>query len=144
MQPLGVSHDFSLLTDFDLHLFNEGAHSHLYQKMGAHPTERNSTRGVNFAVWAPDAEAVHVMGNFNGWSQTRHRLHPRGSSGIWEGFIAGLEENAAYKYFIQSRYHGYRVDKADPFGFWHEVPPRTASIVRRLDYEWGDQQWMQI
>ncbi len=138
-----VAHDFSRLTDFDLHLFNEGSHAHLYEKLGAHAVERNGTRGVNFAVWAPDAEAVYVMGDFNGWSAARHRLHPRGSSGIWEGFIAGLGEGAAYKYFIQSRYLGYCVDKADPFGFWHEVPPHTASIVRSLDYAWGDQQWMQ-
>ncbi len=139
-----VRHDFSLLSEFDLHLFNEGAHTHLWQKMGAHIVERESTRGVNFAVWAPDAEAVYVMGEFNGWHKGRHRLHPRASSGIWEGFVAGLDEGARYKFHVQSRYMGYRVDKADPFAFYAEVSPRTASIVRSLDYQWQDEQWMQI
>ena len=140
----GVSYDFSLLSDYDLHLFNEGAHNRLYEKMGAHLATHNGTRGVQFAVWAPDAWAVFVMGDFNGWNKHSHPLRTRGNSGIWEGFVAGLAEGTAYKFHIESRYHGFKVDKADPFGFFHEVPPRTASIVREIEYLWGDQQWMQL
>ena len=139
-----VTHDFSLLSDYDLHLFNEGAHNHLYEKLGAHVVTHKGTRGVNFAVWAPDAWAVFVMGDFNGWNKWSHPLRVRGMSGIWEGFLPGLAEGAAYKYHVESRYHGYKVDKTDPFAFYNEVAPRTASIVAEDDYQWGDQQWMQI
>jgi 1,4-alpha-glucan branching enzyme len=138
-----VKHDFSLLTDYDLHLFNEGAHNRLYERMGAHLAAHNGTRGVNFAVWAPDAWAVFVMGDFNGWNKHSHPLRSHGSSGIWEGFIPGLSEGMSYKYHIESRYHGYKVDKGDPFAFFNEVAPRTASIVREIEYQWGDQHWMQ-
>ena len=139
-----VTYDFSLLSDYDLHLFNEGAHNRLYEKMGAHPAEWKGKAGVYFAVWAPDAEEVNVLGEFNGWNKYSHHLRSRGHSGIWEGFIPGLTDGTPYKYHIVSRYHGYRVDKADPFAFFAEPPPRTASIVRDLDYQWGDQLWMQI
>ena len=139
-----VQHDFSLLSDYDLHLFNEGAHNRLYEKMGAHVATHNGSRGVTFAVWAPDAWAVFVMGDFNGWNKHSHALRARGSSGIWEGFIPGIAEGASYKYHVESRYHGFKVDKTDPFAFFNEVPPRTASIVREIDYQWGDQQWMQV
>jgi len=138
-----VTHDFTLLSDYDLHLFNEGAHNRLYEKLGAHLATWEGTRGAYFAVWAPDAEAVNVFGEFNGWNKHTHLLRPRGSSGIWEGFIPGLGEGTLYKYHVASRYHGYRADKADPFAFCSEVPPRTASIVHDLRYPWGDQQWMQ-
>ena len=138
-----VTHAFSLLSDYDLHLFNEGAHNRLYEKMGAHLAEWQGKPGVHFAVWAPDAEEVNVFGEFNGWNKYTHHLQPRGDSGIWEGFLPGLTDGAHYKYYIASRYDGYRVDKADPIAFFGEVPPRTASIVCGLDYQWGDQQWMQ-
>src|SRR5437868_5002894 len=128
-----VTNVFSLLSDYDVHLFNEGAHNRLYEKMGAHLAEWNGKRGVYFAVWAPDAEEVNVFGDFNGWNKYTHHLRTRGHSGIWEGFIPGLTENTHYKYYVVSRYHGYRVDKADPFSFYAEVPPRTASIVRELN-----------
>ena len=140
----GVTYDFSLLSDYDLYLFNEGAHGRLYEKMGAHQVTHNGASGVQFAVWAPDAWAVFVMGDFNGWNKHSHALRARGSSGIWEGFVPGLKEGTSYKYHVESRYHGYKVDKADPFAFYDEVPPRTASIVRSTWYEWGDQQWMQV
>ena len=140
----GVTHDFTLLSDYDVYLFNEGAHNRLYEKLGSHLATHNGTRGVHFAVWAPDAWAVFVMGDFNGWNKHSHPLRVRGASGIWEGFIAGLNEGAQYKYHIESRYHGYKVDKTDPFAVFNEVPPRTASIVRDIDYQWGDQQWMDI
>jgi 1,4-alpha-glucan branching enzyme len=132
----------SLLTDDDLHLFNEGTHNRLYHKMGAHPLVVDGTDGTYFAVWAPDAERVSVIGDFNGWDKARSPLHPKGSSGIWEGFIPGIGIGTAYKYHIESRYHGYRVDKADPFAFYAEAPPRTASIVWDPDYQWNDAQWM--
>ncbi len=134
--------DHGELTQHDLYLFNEGSHFRLYQKMGAHPRTVDGVKGTYFAVWAPAASGVFVMGDFNGWSKDRHPLHPQGSSGIWAGFIPGIGHGAAYKYHIVSHNHGYRVDKIDPLAFFHEVPPRTASIVWNLDYTWHDQEWM--
>jgi 1,4-alpha-glucan branching enzyme len=131
------------LSDQDLYLFNEGSHLRLYDKLGAHPGWRNALAGTTFAVWAPGAQYVSVIGDFNGWDCGRDPLRPRGLSGIWEGFVPGVGPGAAYKYHIASRYHGYRVDKADPLAFFSEVPPRTASVVWDLSYEWGDAQWME-
>ncbi|HWP29019.1 MAG TPA: 1,4-alpha-glucan branching protein GlgB [Chloroflexota bacterium] len=133
---------WSLLTNDDLHLFNEGTHHCLYWKLGAHPRVVGETSGVYFAVWAPNAERVSVIGDFNGWDPTAHPLQPREQSGIWEGFVPGVAPGAIYKYHLVSRYHGYRVDKADPFAFYAEVPPRTASVVWDLAYEWGDSAWL--
>ena len=138
-----VRHDVSLLTGDDLFLFNEGTHFTLWEKLGAHPTSAGGEAGVAFAVWAPNAEAVSVCGDFNGWSPDSHALAPRGGSGIWEGFVPGLERGALYKYHVRSRQHGYRVDKADPFAVRQETPPRTGSVVWDLAYEWGDAEWMQ-
>lgn len=132
-----------LLGEQDLYLFNEGSHLRLYEKLGSHLAEREGVSGVQFAVWAPGAELVHVMGDFNHWNKTSHRLWPRGSSGIWEGFIPGVGKGTHYKYHVSSRYQGYRVEKADPFAILQETPPRTASIVWDLDYEWHDADWMQ-
>lgn len=131
-----------VLGDRDLYLFNEGTHSRLYEKLGAHLGTQDGRAGVHFAVWAPNAETVSVIGDFNGWHRGRHRLSPRGSSGIWHGFVAGLGVGDTYKYAIDSRHNGFRAEKADPFGFMHEEPPRTASRVASLDYAWGDAQWM--
>jgi 1,4-alpha-glucan branching enzyme len=133
-----VRDDSSLLTDQDLHLFNEGTHLRLWEKLGAHVVEG----GVFFAVWAPNAELVTVMGDWNGWSPSSHPLRPRGSSGIWEGVVPGIGRGERYKYHVVSRYHGYRIDKADPMGLLHEAPPLTASRVWSLDYDWGDHEWM--
>lgn len=138
-----ASYNMSLLTDDDLYLFNEGSHFRLYDKLGAHPIEHEGKKGTHFAVWAPDAEKVYVMGGFNGWDKESHPLHPRGKSGIWEGFIPGVGKGANYKYHIASRFHGYHVDKADPFALNSEVPPKTGSIVWNLDYVWGDGEWME-
>ena len=135
-------HDFSLLTDQDLYLYNEGSHYRIYEKLGAHLVNVNGERGVAFSVWAPAAREVSVMGNFNEWSHRTHPLQPRGSSGIWEGFIPGLGQGELYKFHVVSNFQGYRVDKADPIGFYHELPPRTGSVVWNLDYEWHDQHWM--
>src|SRR5512140_1551926 len=144
VQTPGISYGFSLLSDYDLYLFNEGAHARLYEKLGAHQVTHNGARGVHFAVWAPDAWAVFVMGDFNGWNKHSHPLRVRGSSGIWEGFVPGMSEGTSYKFHVESRYHGFKVDKADPYAFFNEVPPRTASIVRDIDYQRRDEQWMQI
>ncbi len=132
----------SLLTDQDIHLFNEGTHYRLFDKLGAHVIADDATRGTCFAVWAPNARKVSVMGDFNEWSTTAHELYPRGESGIWEGFIPGVEKGALYKYHIVSQVEGYRVDKPDPFGFYYEPALRGASIVWPLDTNWGDGQWM--
>lgn len=137
-----VHYDFSLLSDDDLYMFNEGSHLELYEKMGSHPARHKNMRGTYFAVWAPDAEKVAVMGEFNGWDKGRHFLGARGQSGIWEGFVPGVGKGMMYKYHVYSRWGGYRVDKADPFAIRTEVPPLTGSIVWDLDYAWNDQEWM--
>ncbi len=126
----------------DLHLFNEGTHDRLYDKLGAHPFSLDGETGTHFAVWAPDANSVSVIGDFNGWDNMRHPLYPRESSGIWEGFVPGLGHGTLYKYHIASRYHGHRKDKTDPFARFCEISPRTAGIVWDLSYEWGDAAWM--
>jgi 1,4-alpha-glucan branching enzyme len=132
----------SLLSDQDLYLFNEGSHVQLYDHLGSHAGTVDGSEGAHFAVWAPDAATISVMGAFNDWNSKSHRLQPRGSSGIWEGFIPRARNGDAYKYHVVSRYHGYEVDKADPFAFRCEIPPRTASMIWNLDYDWHDQQWM--
>jgi 1,4-alpha-glucan branching enzyme len=137
-----VRHDVSRLSDDDLFLFNEGSHFALWEKLGAHQAEGEGRHGTCFAVWAPDAEGVSVAGDFNGWNKDSHPLAERGQSGIWEGFIPGIGKGALYKYHVRSRFHGYRVDKADPFGFHHETPPKTGSVVWDLEYGWGDAAWM--
>ncbi len=133
---------FSLLTDDDVYLFNEGKHFRLYRHLGAHPAELAGRAGTAFACWAPDANYVSVVGDFNGWDSAANPLRPKGNSGIWEGFVPDAGPGTLYKFHIGSQYHGYRVNKADPFGFRHEEPPRTASIVTAFDYAWGDGDWM--
>ncbi|MBM3312183.1 MAG: 1,4-alpha-glucan branching protein GlgB, partial [Candidatus Aminicenantes bacterium] len=130
------------LTEDDLFLFNEGSHHRLYRKLGAHLVASGGEGGASFAVWAPDAERVSVVGDFNGWDGSRHHLRPRASSGIWEGFVPGVQAGMAYKYRLDSRFGGYRVDKADPFAVLAETPPKTASVLWDLSYDWGDSAWM--
>jgi len=139
---MGNQSTVSLLTDDDVHLFNEGSHFRLYDRLGAHPITDGSTDGTYFAVWAPNAEKVSVIGDFNGWNKTTHALVPRGQSGIWEGFFPDIAKGTLYKYHIASHVNGYRVDKADPFSIFNEIPPKSASIVWDLDYQWGDGEWM--
>jgi len=127
----------TLLSEDDLHLFNEGSHLKLYDHLGAHLQEG----GTYFAVWAPNAKVVNVMGDWNGWDKLRDALQARGESGIWEGFVPGVGPLARYKFHIEAR-NGYRVDKADPLAFAAEQPPRTASVVTALDYRWEDSKWM--
>jgi alpha-1,4-glucan:alpha-1,4-glucan 6-glycosyltransferase len=130
------------LTTDDLYLFNEGRHSQLHDKLGAHPTTWRGRRGTAFAVWAPDAARVSVVGPWNGWRAEADPLEPVASSGIWDGFVADVGPGELYKFHVESRHGGYRVDKADPFAFSAELPPRTASIVSDLDYAWSDGAWM--
>jgi len=130
----------SLLTPFDLHLFNEGTHGHLYEKLGAHLSQE--PEGATFAVWAPNADSVSVIGDFNSWDKDANQLHPREQSGIWEGFVPGVGHGALYKYHVHSRVTRTGMDKADPFAAFSEAPPRQASIVWDLTYDWGDGAWM--
>ncbi len=153
-----------LLTDFDLHLIGEGSHHRTYEKLGAHlrivqspksevqhqsrtldvgPSTLDHVKGVHFAVWAPNAQRVSVIGNFNNWDPRVYpmRLHP--AQGIWEIFIPNLPEGEAYKYHVKSRYQGYQAEKADPYGFYAELRPHTASVVTDLEgYTWGDGEWL--
>ncbi|MGH8150702.1 MAG: 1,4-alpha-glucan branching protein GlgB [Steroidobacteraceae bacterium] len=132
----------SELSQSDIYLFRQGSFYRAYGRLGAHPTTVAGRAGTQFAVWAPNAEAVSVVGDFNGWNPDRHGLEPRrDESGIWEGFIPEVGPGTLYKYHIRSRHGGYRVDKGDPFAFRTEEPPRTASVVWDLDYEWSDESW---
>jgi 1,4-alpha-glucan branching enzyme len=142
--PAGDLPYFSLLTEDDLFLFNEGSHFRLYEKLGCHLVEVEGVAGAYFAVWAPDAEYVSVIGDFNFYDPGEHPLKPKGSSGIWEGFIPGITQGETYKFHIGSRFNVYRVDKADPFATYSEVPPKTASRVWDLAYDWGDADWMKV
>jgi len=132
----------ALLGDHDLHLFNEGTHVRLYEKLGAHVGEVRGESGVNFGVWAPNAARVSVIGDFNGWDAERHPLSVIGQSGIWAGFVPGARRGHLYKFRVVPGGGGQAVEKADPFGFRHQTPPETASIVWPLDYEWQDREWL--
>ncbi|HEX8530598.1 MAG TPA: 1,4-alpha-glucan branching protein GlgB, partial [Cytophagales bacterium] len=135
----------SLLSDLDVYLFKSGKHFKLYEKLGSHVMEHNGVKGTYFALWAPNAEKVSVIGSFNGWNRETHPLYIRfDGSGIWEGFVPGAGHGDLYKYFIQSKWNGYRVEKGDPFAFRWEEPPLTASVVWDLGgYEWQDGSWLQ-
>jgi 1,4-alpha-glucan branching enzyme len=126
----------------DLHLFNEGRHVKLYEKLGAHPVQRGNDTGIVFRVWAPNARSVSVIGGWNGWNARSTPMAAIGDSGIWECFVAGLQRGERYKYHLVSNHAGYTVDKADPYGFHHETPPSTASIAWDLNYTWNDEGWM--
>ncbi len=141
-EPHSEREDGSLLGEQDLYLFNEGTHTHLYHKLGAHPGSLDATEGTRFAVWAPNAASVSVVGDWNGWKRDAHPLRPRETSGIWEGFVPEAAPGANYKYFVSSHHRGYRVEKADPFAFHTETPPSTASKIWSLEYEWSDRDWM--
>jgi 1,4-alpha-glucan branching enzyme len=137
-----VRYDFSLLTEDDLFLFNEGSHLRLYDKLGSHIVTHDGVAGTHFAVWAPSAACVSVIGDFNGWERGTHPLWARASSGIWEGFVPGIGAGTQYKYWVESRHGGYKVEKADPFAIHAETPPRTASIVWNCEQSWSDAEWM--
>src|SRR5262245_12140933 len=131
------------LSDFDLHLFGEGRHYGIYNKFGAHPRVREGVSGVHFAVWAPNAKRVSVVGDFNLWDGRKHAMQARGSSGVWELFVLGIGEGTCYKYEIRTQ-RGDVVMKSDPFGFRMQLRPETASIISDLNsYTWSDDAWMQ-
>lgn len=133
-----------VLTDFDLHLLGEGTHLRNFERLGAHLRDHDGVAGVHFAVWAPNAERVSVIGNFNHWDGRRHPMRSCGSTGIWEIFVPDLCQGEVYKFEIKSRVHGYLVKKADPYGFYAEMRPETASVVWDVtDFEWHDAEWMQ-
>lgn len=134
----------SIFSDFDLYLFGQGKDYRVYEKMGAHPRMVNGVEGVNFAVWAPNARAVSVIGDFNGWNRAANPLYLRHHDlGVWEGFVPGISVGERYKYAIYSRYNNYTVDKTDPHGFATELRPSNASLVADISkYQWHDQEWM--
>ncbi|HEY9762552.1 MAG TPA: 1,4-alpha-glucan branching protein GlgB [Trichocoleus sp.] len=130
-----------LLTDYDIHLFSEGNHHRIYDKMGAHPTEVEGVQGVYFAVWAPNARNVSVIGNFNHWDGRRHQMR-RIDGGVWDLFIPGISNGETYKYEIKNG-EGHLYYKSDPYGHQQEVRPATASVVNDLTYTWQDNAWME-
>jgi 1,4-alpha-glucan branching enzyme len=130
-------------TEYDIHLFKEGKHYHLYRKLGSHLMEHNGVKGTYFAVWAPNAQRVTVIGDFNGWNRDANAMNIRfDGSGIWEIFIPGAQQGQLYKYWIESRYDGYKMAKGDPYAFRWETPPNTASIIWDLSYDWKDEEWI--
>jgi 1,4-alpha-glucan branching enzyme len=134
--------EISLLSEYDIHLFREGKHFHLYKKLGSHLMEFNGNAGVYFALWAPNASQVSVIGDFNDWYKQAHPMKARpDSSGIWEVFIPEAKKGSLYKYFIKSN-NGYEVEKGDPFAFYWETPPNTASVVWDLKNTWNDKKWL--
>jgi 1,4-alpha-glucan branching enzyme len=134
--------DVRVLTEYDLYLFGEGNHTRIYDKLGAHPMTLDGVEGVHFAVWAPNANRVSVVGDFNGWDGLRHRMHARGPTGVWEAFIPEAHVGTRYKFEIHPRGEGYFL-KSDPYGFAFELPPASASIVCDSRYEWQDGEWLQ-
>ncbi len=148
--PDGVAIEFEdayrfgpLITDFELHLHTEGTHYEAYRMLGAHLTEVDGTKGVRFAVWAPNAESLTVAGEFNQWDTRRHPMRRR-NGGVWELFIPELGGGTAYKYNVRSRFAAYQQLKADPYAFESEVPPKSASVVWDIEkYEWQDAAWME-
>jgi len=141
-EPPKISRNVPVIDDEDIRSFQRGAHLRLYDKLGSHPATVDGIAGTQFALWAPNAESVSVIGDFNEWARTRNPLKLHGDSGIWQGFVPDAKPSNCYKYFVRSRYHGYEVEKADPFASRGEVAPKSASIIWELDYDWGDAQWM--
>jgi 1,4-alpha-glucan branching enzyme len=134
---------FSLFSDFDIALFKAGKHYRLYNKLGSHQVEHRGTTGTYFAVWAPNAKYVSVVGNFNGWNRYNHAMHVRwDGSGIWEVFLPNVATGECYKYFIESN-NGYEVEKGDPYAYSWETPPLTATVTADISYAWQDDNWLE-
>ncbi|MFP4163413.1 MAG: 1,4-alpha-glucan branching protein GlgB [Chitinispirillaceae bacterium] len=139
-----VQSGVTLLTDYDIYLFREGNHFRLFEKLGAHVMTVDKVKGTYFAVWAPNAKTVSMVGDFNSWDPESHPLNARwDNSGIWEGFIPGLEEGTLYKFHIDSNTGAYTANRGDPFATYWETPPATSPVVWDLDYEWKDSKWME-
>jgi len=133
----------AFISDFDVHLFCEGTHYRLYEKLGAHPAEVQGVKGTHFAVWAPNATSVAVIGDFNKWDASKHPMQFIANSGIWTCFIPALADGTIYKYYIQG-HNGFAAEKCDPVGFAAEMRPKTASVVWDIDkYEWQDAKWQE-
>ena len=140
-EPVDPSNVEYWLTDFDRYLFGSGNHWKLYEKLGAHPRKVQDQQGVNFALWAPNAQSIQVVGDFNQWDGRAHPMHKQIPSGVWELFVPNVQAGMNYKYRVRSL-DGRIIDKADPLAFYSEVPPRTASIVHSLSYQWNDASWL--
>jgi len=141
MEQRTIAH--SLFTDFDISLFKAGKHYNLFDLLGAHPMTLNGVQGTYFAVWAPSAKKVSVIGDFNYWLESDHALNVRwDGSGIWEGFLPGVGHGNLYKYKIHSHHNGEVSEKADPFARFCEQPPKTASVVWEEAYTWKDKTWL--
>ncbi len=139
--PLGGTGTAEIVGSTDCYLFNEGTHRAMGEHLGAHVLD-DTPGAVAFAVWAPSAQALSVVGDFNGWDAGAHPLEPTGSSGIWQGLVAEARPGHVYKYAVTAA-DGRRLEKADPFAWRTEEPPKTGSVVWRMDYEWGDGRWME-
>ena len=130
------------IAEYDMYLFGQGDHHRIYEKLGAHPMVREGVNGVQFAVWAPNAKNVSVIGDFNDWHGSKHQMRSLGQSGIWELFIPDIGENEIYKYEIKTQI-GHRYEKADPYAFYSEIRPRSGSIVININkYQWHDEEWL--
>jgi 1,4-alpha-glucan branching enzyme len=139
-----IFYDVSRFTDQDVYYFKEGTFFRSYECLGSHVMDRNGMPGVYFAVWAPNASQVSVIGDFNDWNPHVSPMAPRwDGSGIWEGFIPGVNEGVCYKFHITSKFNQAQFDKKDPFAFGGEIPPKTASVVCDLNYKWNDDAWME-
>src|SRR5690606_31441341 len=133
----------SLFSDFDIELFKAGKHYQLYNKLGAHAATFQGKTGMYFAVWAPAATYVSVIGDFNAWDRQHHPMQAReDDSGIWEVFLADVGPGECYKYFIES-YNGYQVEKGDPYAYQWEIPPKTGTRTAVISYSWSDGNWME-
>jgi 1,4-alpha-glucan branching enzyme len=138
-----VKYSVSRFTDHDIYLLKQGNHYRLYDKLGSHRMTVDGVKGTYFAVWAPNASEISVIGDFNGWNGKSHKLSLRSDmTGIWEGFIPGVDSVEKYKYHLVSTHNNYSVDKGDPYAFYWETAPKTASLVWDLEYEWKDTKWM--
>jgi 1,4-alpha-glucan branching enzyme len=130
-----------VITEYDAYLFSQGKHTRIYDKLGAHLTRVGDAEGVHFGVWAPNADRVSVVGDFNLWDGRVHPMRQLSPTGIWEIFIPGVHEGQRYKFEIRSRVHGELLLKADPYGFRFEHPPQSASVVATREYAWHDADW---
>ncbi len=131
-----------LVNDGDLYFLQEGTHMRLADALGAHLLWKDDQHGANFALWAPRAKSISVIGDFNGWIGKANPMKPKGVSGVWEAFIPGVSHGSHYKYLVESDLGNYQVEKSDPLGAFHDCSPSTESIVWNLDYQWRDEEWM--